>query len=179
MRRPSSRRILSHRSPCCDCPAGHAHREAPGQQGTSGTARSPSPRCVELFIFGLLLRPYQQRRPVGASIAAGAGHHPTAAVCFRFGLRPLPDRPAVDGGRRRPGAPGPGIRSLSYRSWHESTLLSRQPRQDRKCRRLCTRQVNELSVFVPAWLCDIKGQGQANLVATPQLPAQMPVPSAG
>jgi hypothetical protein len=59
-----------------------------------------------------------------------------------------------------------GMRSFGYRSWHESTLLSRQPRQDRECKGLRATLVNELSRCVPAWSCDIKGQGKA-LVAPP------------
>jgi len=33
------------------------------------------------------------------------------------------------------------------RGWHESTLLSRQPRRDHECRHLCTRLVDELCKY--------------------------------
>ena len=51
----------------------------------------------------------------------------------------------------------PGITSR-YRGWHESTLLSRQPRRDHECRRLCTRVVVNWAV-TSAWLGGAKGLG--------------------
>jgi hypothetical protein len=72
---------------------------------------------------------------------AGAPH-PSLPRC----AEPPPPyhRPARAAGEGK--VPGRACEGRGHRGWHESTLLSRQPRRDHECRGLCTRLVDELCI---------------------------------
>jgi hypothetical protein len=102
--------------------------------------------------------------------SAHAGN-PHAAAALTA-LAPVPHRPAA-GVAGEGQVPGRDVRR-GYRGWHESTLLSRQPRQDHECRQLPARLVNERGRCVPHAM-DIRGQG-GKKPEWPRLPSPAHMP---
>jgi len=61
------------------------------------------------------------------------------------------------------------------RGWHESRLVSHQPRQDQQCRQPGARLVAELGRYVPHSCAISAGGAAVARVIIPALPAQIPV----